>query len=711
MYGDKTEYEDDDKLCALVFRAFKQSKEALEPFFKKCNRSYKMYHGKHALDLFSNNPTSYPWKYQVFIPTILGQVETAVPRLANGLLENEPLFEEEPQLLDGEREAEPKLAHWAKLDSWLKHNQLTTDVHIEQHLGPWIRDSWLYGIQWLWLDWMTRRGPTWKQVEKGPYGGKWEFKQTSKDALLEDRIRITPVDIWSMRPDPRARGRDFLRFLGRQMIVPADWLWSFIQGTPGKGWKITSRNELDSVCGEIRGEHDQLYAMRGEVGKVTTEGGEGWVPKDEDKNLVLVCDYWEPGPEGRHVMVAGRQAQRPKSAGAKKDSPYKLLLDGPNEFKNCRLPAVSLVPQPLANELHGLGTDDTINALGHYVNMLVNMRASNIVRATNQTWLVNTMSGLSAQQFLSQPAGAWNVNGAIPLDQCIKAFNWPIVDNESRQEVDYYMQQQQVAGGGTDFAQGVGAQRFNETARGVLALLEQGGERYTLQFKQLVADLSRLGETMHGLNQQFIDKPRLVKILGPTGATLHASIDPRVIARRYAITFSASPRVSNKSMARQDWANFMQQHGASPVLNQVELAKHGLKLQGIKRPGRFLNAQQGDPDWENLYWHATGRFPEVQPNDNDYDHLERHGLLFVNGGLEGVPEAAQRELKQHTDAHMRRIQMLGPVGGAGQPGRPSAPGPPSQLQYMQPQGQMMGGGGLPPMRPTGGQPGGQVVAQ
>jgi len=312
------------------------------------------------------------------------------------------------------------------------------------------------------------------------------------------------------------------------------------------------------------------------------------------------------------------------------------------------------------------------------------------------------MSGLNAQQFLSQPANAHNVNGALPLDECMKAFNWPIVDNESRQEVDYYMQQQQVAGGGSDLAQGQGTQRWNDTARGVLALLEQAGERYTLQFNQLVANLSRLGSVMHGINQQFITKPRAVKIIGPSGAQLHASIDPRVIARRYAITFSANPRVANKSMAKQDWANFMQQHGQSPVLNQVELVKHGLKLQGIRRPGRFLNTQQGDPDWENLYWQATGRFPEVQPNDNDYDHLERHGLLFVDGGLEGVPQSAQDELRRHTDVHMRRIQMVGPVGGAGQPGRPPAPGPPEQLQYMQPQGQMAGGAGLPPMQPMGG---------
>jgi len=692
-YGKPEDYEDVEKAALLVFKARKDSHEAFRPLREeKWRRAHLFYFGKHDLSMFAGNPSKYPWSSKLFVPTPLQQIETIAPRLATGLLADDRFVSVKPVLAANEEEEATRFTSYAQAVEVLMHNQLIHDVRLPRQLPMWLRDALIYGTKWLFGGWKKRVGQRYEQVETSDGSGKFEWKVTNKRALLEDRIDVTGESIWDINPDPEGTTVENCDFLQREVDMSPDDLWAWIKETPEKPWKVRDRKKLDELLNSGKGEERYQNTMREEAGRFSASYGGGQGSSGRGQVKLHLVDHYE---DEHHILVVGREGGQNAT----------LLLE-PNPFPNAGKPFVRIVPTPLDGEIHGLGTIEMIEQLVHQVNSLTNLRMVNIIRATNMTGLVNTMCGLDARTMMSQPSGFYNVNGAVALDNCIKMEAWPVVNNDARQEIDYYIQQIQMTGGASEPTMGQ-ADPSNRTARGIQSMIEQGAVRTAQQVHNVAESLRDMCLMMHAITHQFMTEARLERAFTPEGKQKWVTVDPRMMNRQWQVDFNCRPEAANKALMLQQFNNMLQVFGQwENEFERPAAIESGMKLTGVVDPPSFLKQKTGDAEGENAKWLATGRIGDVHPSDAHGQHLTVHGRIVEDGMQTSNGPQAEQELREHMKLHVQ-YEFGQPGGGppGGQqpeqaPGGPSVDArmtmagqaPPAPMAPQQPGAE---GGGLP----------------
>ena len=689
-YGYPEDYDGADKgerAAQLVFKARKDSQEAFRPLReKKWRRAHLFYFGKHDLTMFEGNKGKYPWSSKLFLPTPLQQIETIAPRLAAGLLADDNYVSVTPAMAANDAELDTRFVNYAKAVEVLLHNQLVQDVRLGRQLPMWARDGLIYGTKWLYTGWKRRVGKRWGQVEQGDGTDKWKWQVKDQHATLIDRIDVTGESIWDINPDPNGTTVENCAFIQRERDMSVDDLWAWIQGTWQLPWKVRTRKELTELVTSGKGKTPYRDTMREEVGRFDTGYGSGSNGRGAPK--VHLIDHYE---DDHHILVAGREG-----------GPHGVLLLEPNPTPGAGKPFVRIVPTPLDGELYGMGLIEMIEQLVHQANSLTNLRMVNIVRATNMTGLVNTMSGLTAQKMMNQPAQFYNVNGAVQLDNCVKTIDWPVVNNDSRYEVDATLEQIRTTGGAQEPTMGQ-ADPSNRTARGIQSMIEQGAVRTAQMVHNVAESLRDMCVKMHLLDRQYMDSTRQTRALTPEGRQKWMTVDPRMLDRDYVLEFNCRPEAANKQAMLQSFTNMLNIFGQWEELDRAHAIKTGIKLTGMAEPLAFLKQQTGDAEGENAKWRAVGRMPDVHPADNHAYHRQVHMRIKDAGEERMNGPQAEQELRQHVMMHLQ--YEFGPsVAGGGQAQPAQAPGAPSMA------GRMAASGQPPPApEPSGpieGEPGG-----
>lgn len=696
-----------DDLAAGIFRAYKASKQALQPLREVVwRRAYLFYHSCHDLTMFSRTVAKYPFESAVFVPMPFQQVETSAPRLAAGVLANDPLARLRPIIVDGEQELEHQAMEWCRRTQALINTQLVEDVKIRRELPKWIRDAEIYGTTVLFVEWFSRTGHRWRQRRAGK-GDEWDFKPQQVDGknvkeLIEDRIKVTAIPIWNFFPDPRARSLEDCRFVIRQEIMDVDRLWSWIEASKdAREWKITSKKQLEeTVMGKVTGDDDWLKARQADVGRISTDQGTGWKPTHEDKRLVRVLDWYD---DDWHIILLGSE----------KDFLIALKEKDKHPCKNAGKPFVLIRPTPLNNEIFGLGLIESIAGVAHQVNTLVNIRNVNLLRSLNNIILCNNLANIYAQRVMSQPAQAYDVDGSVPLDEAMKVVDWPDITGNVYLEVDYWHQQGQLTGGGSDFAQGQASRGFTETARGIGYMLEAGNARYQLKVHSIGEDLGELVRVMLAIDGQYVNKTRLVEIMGDDGAGVWLPIGPDMVSRDYRVKVDTRPAAANPSLEQQLFVNWLQIVGQWPELNRAEAILRAAKLFRQAEPRSLLQAQNTDAHLENDLFRKTGKMGPVSPSEPHGYHRKTHEQLAQDGTLGRLMSQGREDLVQEFMEHYTRhlefeglARAVPQAGGQGAEGQGAPPGgggaaPPGAQQAGG------GGGGMPPFPQAQGAPYGQ----
>ena len=680
-YGKPEDYEDVEKAALLVFKARRDSHEAFQPLReKKWRRAHLFYFGEHDLSMFAGNPSKYPWSSRLFVPTPLQQIETIAPRLATGLLADDRFVSVKPVLAANEKEEASRFTGYAQAVEVLMHNQLTQDVRLARQLPMWVRDALIYGTKWLFGGWQKRVGQRYEQVETSDGSGQFEWKVTDERFLLEDHVSVTGESIWDINPDPEGTTVENCAFVQREVDMSPDNLWAWIKATPEKPWKVRDRAKLNELLNSGKGEERYQNTMRGEAGRFSASYGGGLGSSGRGQVKLHLVDHYE---DERHILVVGREG-----------GPNVTLLLEPNPFPNAGKPFVRIVPTPLDSEIHGLGTIEMIEQLVHQVNSLTNLRMVNIIRATNMTGLVNVMSGLTAQQMMSQPAQFYNVTGAVNLDNCLRMESWPVVNNDARQEIDYCIQQIQMTGGASEPTMGQ-SDPNNRTARGIQSMIEQGAVRTAQQVHNVAESLRDMCLMMHAITHQFMTEARLERAFTPEGKQKWVTVDPRMMNRQYQLDFNCRPEAANKALMLQQFNNMLQEFAQWGELDRSHTIKTGIKLTGVAEPLAFLKQQTGDAEGENMKWLATGRIGDVDPADNHAYHMDVHGRIIDDDMASNKGPQAEARLRQHMTMHAQ--YRWGQQGGGPQPEQ--AEGAPSVESRMTMGGQAPAAAMAPPMAP------------
>lgn len=694
---DREVYKDDQKLAAALHKGYQDSYKALSPLRDIWKRTALYLRNKHDLSMFEGGTGKYPYDSQVFIPTFWEQAETATPRVAAGVLSNDVLVRFKPLLEDGELNSLSEYVVWARANQALHNAQLEEDVEIRSELLPWLRDAVPYGTKWLFVEWFTRSAPDLK-LNRVKGEDRWEFgveaeevngEKRPRTRIIEDRLKVTGLSIFDVFPDPkgltRSNPRD-CRYI--QRVVPAvtiDELWSWIQATPKKGWKVKSRNELKAICGKIIGEqdHEQVQVR---TDRLDAEYGSGYRPGGEgDKRLIWLLDHWE---DEYHILMAGAGAnpENRQQPTGESEGGWKIILVEEREQHPYRLvgkPFVAVRPVRIDNQLYGIGLGEVIADLTHTTNTLVNMRLANLNRSINNLTICNNAAGVYARQILSQPGGAIDTIGNVDLENCVKFIPWPDVTQQAFEETNFVGQHIQLAGGGSDFAQGQATSGFNETVRGIQYLLEQGNVRYNLMVHSVGQDMRQLVRTMMDVNRQYITKPRLVRIVGADGAEEYESVLPSMLNRRYSIFFDTRPQAANTALQSQQLINTLAVIRDRPENNWPEILKEVWRLSGVVDPFRFINQMSSDAHHENAIFTQTGTMPAVRLTDNDIHHIKVHQELWGTPAMQRHGPEGVRQVDVHMQQHFEKGGLLRPSTPAGAPagGPEGAMGPPRPQQF------------------------------
>ena len=688
------------RLAQAVFRARKKSEEALAPMREGAwKRAYLLAHSVHDLSMFNGVLTEYPYESSIFIPTVLEQIETVKPALTESLLENDPLVRVFPLISDDAAfEITDKYVAYAGRVECLLHNQMVHDVDIEANLPLWIGDGLLYGTAWLFVDWMTRRGSKWRmqaKTEVTPGGklaqtGQWEEVE-DKDVLLEDHVRVLHPSNWHVFPDYEG-GSDVqgCRFIQHEMFLTEDFLWEWIDGSreDGRNWLVEDRSELKSLRGSVKGEHRWQRKMQALVNRLAPEYGESFEPQDEDERLIRVLDHWE---HKWHVVAAGFIPDGPSGTTGEKEATYKILLVEPNPYHHLGLPFVAIRPCPQSNELFGMGLVEMFEQLVHHVNVLTNLRLTDLQHAISPPVFFNTMSGLHAADLWTQPGNALNHDGLIDGEKIAHKMDYKVANNEQWQEIDHAMAQIQLAAGVPDFQKGVASQGFNDTARGISMLMSAGSRRFALQVKMIGVGLRQLAEAILKVDKQYVKGVRYERVTQKKGGDRWQMITPDDIAGDYVLEFDVSPESAQKGLQMQQILNAVQILGAWPdVLERREIAHFVFQQLRVSRPERFLAQAWNKAEWENDAFRADGYVGPVHPEDNHIDHMQKHNALPREGWMQAHGAQAEQAMNEHVQQHVKFYRPTGaspeapspeaapaPGGGGGRGGAPpGGPGPP-----------------------------------
>jgi len=567
-YGEAVDYETDEAAAQLVFDFVEKAEKAWEPLHKQWRRNELLYWSKLDKDMWpkamgaSQWQSGSPYKSAICLPIVLQQVETQVPKLATSLLANDPMWRAKALIRDGEmaRQAEAEMQAEAK-ERWL-HHQCVRDVKIRRRLAPWLRSAVLHGTKMLFVDWVTRRGPDWSMVPKTTKAsngemvgtGVWELKE-QKGVLLEDRIRVTGHDPWDVLADWRGqtlRGEDgrVCQMVVRRLIMDVDDLIGWIKGMEAKPWWFKRKKdgqpkkapaasvwakELRELQNQVKDEHNKAASIMAEVGRLAGDQGHaGGTATEKDKKLVCVYDAWEP-VGGWHLLVVGT-----KSKGL-------CALREHNPMKKLGLPFVAMCPVPLDNQLYGLGIVDMGEHLIHVANALTNLHMTGAIHEANPMVIVDSMSGLNADEMMATPYLFKNTDGTVPLKECVHIQPFPATTATVFQEREFVLKQGESAMGASEFSM-TGDPGNNQTARGIAQFVQQNAQRFTQAALQTGECLCVLGEAMDLLNQQYITGPRQLRYSMPKGRDRYTTITPEMIARPIDLEFDARPEVANPDL-------------------------------------------------------------------------------------------------------------------------------------------------------------------
>ena len=707
-YGDGETYKDPKKAKEMVFEAQEKSEKALEPLYKtQWRRNELLYYGKHDAGMWESamGATHWmqgsPYESHLFVPTVLQQVEMQTPKLALSLLANDPMVRALPVLRDGEMSSQAQAWMEAQAkEQWL-HHQCVRDVRLRSRLSPWLRDTVKHGTYMLSLDWMTREGPNWEQIEKTrtveghTYGtGVWEFTEAT-GKKIEDRLRVTGNALWDIFPDPRGQafreehGR-VCRYVVRRIIMDVDDLIGWIKATPTKPWWFqkgaaakkgqTPKKgdwiaQLKALKGQVKGKHNRTACILAEVGRLAKDQGKGFRATEQDEKLIVLHDYWEPAG-GYHILVAGT-----RSNGL-------TLLMEENPFKLLGLPFVALRPIPLANQLYGLGIVDMIEHLVYWINALTNLHLTGAIREANPLVIIDAMSGISAQDLMAEPYLVKEVDGTVPPKDCVHVQPFQATAAAAFQEREYAQQQLQATAGTGDF-QMLGDPGKNTTARGIGQYLQQNAQRFLLAVHQAACGLAELAEAMDQLNRQFITGPRMFRYTDKRRRQAFGVITPEMIKRDVELEFDARPETANPELQAQQtlqWAQIWAQH---PNFDVDEAIVESGRLLRIPRPERFLRQQFNRAELENEMFRESASKGEpymghVLPSDPHEEHIEIHDLIGRDGTVNMDDPRHVRAYAEHLTQHFRYLSPGAagggeagggaPAEGAPQPG-PQAPAP------------------------------------
>jgi hypothetical protein len=248
------------------------------------------------------------------------------------------------------------------------------------------------------------------------------------------------------------------------------------------------------------------------------------------------------------------------------------------------------VDTPVPNEFYGLGEIESMESLQAELNTTRNQRIDNVSFVLNKMWKIKRGANIDTTQLISRPAGFVEVDE----EDDISEIQFSDVTASSYNEEGVIKSDIDRTTGVNDTARGTQSQR-RETATTMNILANAGGERFRLKTMLIeYGGLHDMANQIIALNQQYIDRPREIMVLGDDGVLDNDVIEPEEIDGAWSIVAvgSSMEPVVNKELRQTQLVQLYNMIQARPDINHQEILRTIFESFDIKNIDRIFAVPQ-----------------------------------------------------------------------------------------------------------------------
>jgi len=561
----------------IVVEDFKRAQEARQPREDKWKRYYELYRSyvENRSDGLSN----------LFIPLVFAAIETVLPRLVEAIFASRPylaVLPREPQDVDNARVMETLIDY-----------QLVDKMNIVRKFNNWIRECLIYGTAVGKVGWRFETRPRIVRVPRLEIFGV-KFGETTKEeqTVFYDDPDFEPIDLFDFFIDPDATTIDEAAFCIHRFYRSMSYLKK--QAENGIYENIDELEEL-TASGTITSNE--------RISDIGLGGG------TSGKKLE-VLEYWT---DDRVITVVEQQV---------------VIRDAKNPYYHRRKPFISIVDVPVPHEFYGIGEVEPIEYLQYAYNDFVNQIMDNINLSINKVWVANKEADIDPTQLTVKPGHViWaedihnDLREVVFADNTGSAFNMlGLMENQIQNVLGVF-----------DYIKGATPSRA-ETATTVTSLQEAANMRFKQKIRTIeIMGLRDLGRFMIQLNQQFVDRTRLIRVVGAEGE-MFQEISPEEIGGDFDLipVGSSVDPIANKFSRQNQLINLYNTIGQHPIINQQEFLKIIFDAFDVKEQSRLINPMQMMPQQQG----AGEPMPQIPP---DIPPIEGQELPPAPMAPEGEP--------------------------------------------------------------------------
>lgn len=469
-------------------------------------RSYNNWRGRLDTSLF-------PWRSKLFIPWSFTVVETIIPKVFardpkwRAIARNPDFPEDGPQVV-----ADLLAYQWTRAGMRIK----TYD---------WIKDSLMYSKGFAKATW---RFKTKTKTFMEPIVGKDDvitYKQTVKNDVEYDDPLVEIVDPLDIYVDPDATSLEDAAYLIHRKTVPL----KKVKDNP-------NYSNTDQIQDNV---YDDPYLDK--YNRYTNN-----IPqRDKHKDLVEILEFW--GADDKLVVVANRAV---------------VLRDSPNPYNHKMIPFVELDDYRDPHKYYGQSELSVIDPLQREINSIRNQRRDYDNLALNPVIRMVPGTLRNPNSAVMAPGNVWMVSDLQSMD----VFELPQLQGTSTQIEQMTQEDIQRTVAIDEIAIGLlPANPQRRSATEVNTSQASAGKRFGMKIALLEEAVKKLGQMIYSLNQQFLDKERIIQIVGQQGAAEWVKLGPSDVRADYYVDIETGSMLPKDELAQRQEAIELLQYVAPIV--------------------------------------------------------------------------------------------------------------------------------------------------
>ncbi len=542
MAGEVTYKEDP---ITYIVNLYQSSKQWREPYEKRWKRFYKLYRNWR-------DPSTQPFKSNIFVPYIFSIVESVVPKMLGTIFNTRPIL-----AVSARKGASENLARL--LERLLEYQLDDEQLEFFTKILEFFKESVIYGTSFM----------------------KVVPKFNDDEAASFNYIDVEPIDLFNVFPDYRARSVRRMKHIIQLAYVDYDELLAL----ESAGFYKNVKKVVDYCEGMSKVDEHKRKRLT-DIGILDEYG------YDASRKVVEVLEYWD----GEKICVVGARRE--------------IFKEEENPF-NGLLPFIMARYIPVQHELYGVGIPEVSESLQEELNTVRNQRMDNVNIIINRMFIANKYADIDFDSLTSYPGNVILTNDI----NAIQPLATPDITKSAYMEEEIIKRDIDNATGEYEYSRGATPPR-KETATGIVRLQQASNIRFDTVVKSLEFTVLRsIAKMFLWLDYHFLGQEDFAKIVGEEEYTkldgpMFYAQPVNEMLKQYHFQPMGSSTTAIKEVRIQQIMQAYQLFNQDPMINQIELRKMVMDVLDLKNESKLLIEQppvpQGAPQGMEQLMQALG---------------------------------------------------------------------------------------------------------